>query len=112
MKKEQSRITYTVGFVHGAVFDAGDDVARGEVRDGVDVNKAAVFQATNRAEILGNSKDDKKALAASVEDFKARVTGEDKELKKQLDEKLASGANLAAQVKALQSEIASMRKAV
>ena len=113
MKKQQdNKTTYTVGFVHGAVFDAGDEVVRGEIREGVDVNKAAIFQATNRARILGTSKEDKKEVAGKVADFKAEVAEQDKELKAYAEEQLTKAGNLAAQVKSLQAELATLRKQV
>lgn len=115
--KQDNKTTYTVGFVHGAVFDKPDAetgeenlAKRGDVREGVDVNRAAVFQATNRGRILGSTKDDKKVVAEAVESFKAEVKAEDAALKKHADEQLANSANLAAQVKNLQAELAEMRR--
>lgn len=111
-KNEQNRTTYTVGFVHGAVYEAGDEVKRGEVRDGVDVNKAAIFQATNRGVILGTSKDKKEDIAGAVKDFEAQVAKENKELQQHADAQVAAGANLAAMVKGLQAELATLRKQI
>ena len=122
MKKQQdNKTTYVVGFLRGAVYDkpsedsetgAADHVKRGEVRADVNVNKSAIFQATNRGRILGTSKDDKKAVDAAIEAFKAEIKEEDKQLKQYADEQLANSANLAGMVKNLQAELAELRKRV
>lgn len=112
MDTKQKKTTYTVGFIRGACMGTDDNASRGEVRDGVDINLSARLAAVNRAVILGNSSEKKDDVGARVKDFKAQVAEEDKAMKAHADEQIAAGANLAAQVKALQAELAQMRKAI
>lgn len=113
MKKTQdNRTTYTIGLVRGAVLDGGEEGKRGDVIAEVNVNTAAILQAVNRARVLGTSAEKKADVEDRVKTFKAEVAAEDKAIKAHADEQIAAGANLAAQVKALQAELANLRKAI
>lgn len=112
MDTKNNPTSYTVGLVAGAVIDGDDQAKRGDVRDGIGVNLAMILQTTNRGKVLGSSKEKKDLIAERVKEFESEIKAEDAELKKHVDEQLAAGANLAAQVKALQSELAQMRKAI
>lgn len=117
MKTTQDKKTYTVGFVRGVVLGVNaegvtEHAARGDVVKKLDVNKAAIFQATNRGKILGDSSQKTADIAERVKEFEAEVAAEDKELKAFADAQIEAGANMAAQVKNLQAELAELRKRV